>query len=502
MARYKNYDYSQKVFVPVSLEDQLAPGTLEFAIHTLVETRMDLSVFDNKYCNDETGRLAYDPKVLLKVVLLGYSRGLISSRKIERACRENITFMALSCGQYPDHSTIAAFVSSMQDEIAGLFRDVLLVCEEMNLLGGTFFALDGCRLPSNASKEWSGKVGAFKKRKEKLEGKVKELLSQQITADRGDREDDISPGGTNRDKQIARLQKQAERIERWLQENKAKTGKTGKEILSNITDNESATMMTAKGTVQGYNAQALVDGKHQVIVHGDAFGSSQDYGNLVPMLDGAKENIESIGGGKDYFKGKVFTADTNYHCKKNLKKCQEEALDAFIPDYNFRNRDPRLKTKAKRQGQSRRFMLEDFRYQQSTDTYICPRGKSLKLRAKRMVIDSVIYRQYVAQEKNCQRCPLQSKCLNAKGPKKRCLSVPIGALDSNLTKKMAAKIDSDRGRKLYPQRLAVVEPVFANIRAQKRLDRFTFRGKIKVSIQWMLYCIVHNMEKIANYGFT
>jgi transposase/IS5 family transposase len=502
MARYKNYDYSQKVFVPVSLEDQLEAGTLEFAIHTLVETRMDLSVFDNKYCNDETGRLASDPKVLLKVVLLGYSRGLISSRKIERACRENIMFMALSCGQYPDHSTIAAFVSSMKDEIAGLFRDVLLVCEQMDLLGGTFFALDGCRLPSNASREWSGKVGDFKKRKEKLEGKVEELLSQQITADRGDSEDDIGPRGTNRDKQIAKLQKQAERIERWLKENKAKTGKTGKEIQSNITDNESANMITSKGRVQGYNAQALVDNKCQVIIHADAFGVSQDFGTLAPMLDGAKENVESIAGGTDYFKGKIFTADANYHCQKNIKKCQEDGLDAHIPDRNFPKRDPRFKTKRRRRGQAKRFTLEDFQYQKATDTYICPRGKPLALRVKRMVVDSVIYRQHVAKVTDCKNCTLKSKCLNATGAKKRYLSVPTGALDSNLTKKMAKKIDSERGRKIYHQRMAIAEPVFANIRTQKRLDRFTFRAKIKVSIQWMLYCIVHNMEKIANYGFA
>ena len=121
MARYKHYDYSQRVLLPVSLEDQLTPGTLEFAIHSLVETRMDLSLFDDKYCNDETGRLAYDPKVLLKVVLLAYSRGLISSRKIERACRENVIFMALSCGQYPDHSTVAAFISSMKNQNVVIF---------------------------------------------------------------------------------------------------------------------------------------------------------------------------------------------------------------------------------------------------------------------------------------------------------------------------------------------------------------------------------------------
>ena len=168
MAKYKRYDYSQNVLIPVSLEDQLMPGTLEFAVHTLIETRMDLSVFNRNYNNDETGRSAYDPMVLLKVVLLGYSRGLISSRKIEQACRENIIFMALACCQHPDHSTIAAFVSSMKDQILPLFRDVLLVCEEQKLLGGTFFALDGCKLPSNASREFSGTFSDLKKKQEKI----------------------------------------------------------------------------------------------------------------------------------------------------------------------------------------------------------------------------------------------------------------------------------------------------------------------------------------------
>ena len=94
MAKYKYYDYSQSALIPVCLEEQIMPGTLEFVIHTLVGHRMDMSVFDDKYQNDDTGRRAYDPKILLKVVLLAYSRGLISSRQIERACFENVTFMA------------------------------------------------------------------------------------------------------------------------------------------------------------------------------------------------------------------------------------------------------------------------------------------------------------------------------------------------------------------------------------------------------------------------
>jgi len=234
MAKYKRYDYSQKLFIPVSLEDQLMPGTLEFAIHTLIETRMDMSVFDGNYKNDETGRSAYDPQVLLKVVLLGYSRGLISSRKIERACYENVTFMAMSCNQRPDHSTIASFVSSMKDEILPLFRDILLVCEEEDLLGGTFFALDGLKLPSNASKEWSGTLSDLKSKKDKIEQKVKNLLEEQISVDKEDRKD--LPEPFRREKQIEKLQKQVDRIEKWLKENYAKIGSKGKEIKSNVTD--------------------------------------------------------------------------------------------------------------------------------------------------------------------------------------------------------------------------------------------------------------------------
>jgi transposase len=157
MARYKPYDYNQRLMVPVALTEQLVPGTLEYAIHHVIEERLDLSIFDNRYSNDETGRAAIDPKILLKIVLFGYSRGMTSSRSLERACMENITFMALTCGQRPDHSSIAVFVSSINEAIESLYTQVLLVCDEEELLGGTYFSLDGLKLSSNASKEWSGK---------------------------------------------------------------------------------------------------------------------------------------------------------------------------------------------------------------------------------------------------------------------------------------------------------------------------------------------------------
>jgi len=502
MAKFKAYDYRQRVFLPVSLEEQLLPGTLEFAIHTLVEDRLDTSRFEQHYRNDETGRVAYDPKILLKIVLLGYARGLISSRKIEQACRENVVFIALACGQQPDHSTIATFVSSMKDEILPLFREVLLVCQEMDLLGGTFFALDGLKLPSNASKEWSGTRSELQRKKERLEAKVRELLAEHLQEDNRDDPPAGPGGGGDRERQVQRLQKQAERIGEWLKENQARHGTTGKEITSNVTDNESAKMKTSHGVIQGYNSQALIDGKHQVIVHGEAFGVGQDYAHGPPMLTGARQNLQHLGHGEECLAGKILAADTNYHSDINLRKCQELGLDAYIPDRFFRRRDPRYAAQSRYWPRRKTFALEDFHYLEAVDQYECPRGKRLKRKVAKAYRDGLVQRIYVAEKKDCQRCPLYLRCLTNRGGKQKYLSVPVGVELTNLSRRMAGKVDSDLGRQIYPQRFAVAEPVFANIRTQKRLDRFTLRGKVKVNIQWLLYCMVHNIEKIANFGST
>jgi hypothetical protein len=439
-------------------------------------------------------------------VLLGYSRGLIGSRKIERACKENVIFMALSCGQQPDHSTIAAFVSSMKGEILPLFRDVLLVCEEENLLGGTFFALDGCRLSSNASTECSGTISDLERKQDRIEAKVEQLFDQQVEEDKKDDDDQGggSPGLSNRNRQIERLKEKADRIGKFLKENGPKIGKQGREIKSNVTDNESATMFTSHGVIQGYNGQAFVDRKHQVIVHGEAFGSGDDEHYLIgPMMDGAKANMGALGKGEEYFEGKTFTADSNYHSPSNLNKCDEESLDAYIPDKRFRKRDVRFRLQGKqRRRKVGRFTLEDFQYDESADEYLCPNGKRLKLIVKRAVVSGVIYRRYGADKACCRRCELKARCVKGKIVNGRCLSVPIGSVPGNLSKAMAAKIDSEKGRKIYHQRIAIVEPVFANIRARKRLDHFTLRGKSKVNIQWVLYCMIHNIEKILKYGFS
>jgi transposase len=510
MARYKHYDYNQLMMVPVSLEDQLMPGTLEYAIHHVVEERLDLSMFDDRYCNDVTGRKAIAPKVIIKIVLFGYSRGIISSRSLERACRENITFMALACGQKPDHSTIAAFVSSMEVEIEALFTKILLVCEEEELLGGTHFSLDGLKLPSNGSKEWSGTFADLKKKQEALERKVKEAVREHRAADKKDSGKSVSDR-KRRDKRIKRLKQKAERIEEFLSENEPKIGSGGKEIQSNVTDNESAKLTSSHGVLQGYNANAIVDEKHQVVVHPSAFGEGQDGTHMEPMLKGAKEKLEAIGW-QEPLKDRQISADTSYYSVKNLEACKELEVDAYVPDPQFRKRDIRFadagrhrrsvdKRHERYKSKKRWFNVEDFRLDDRTGKLICPAGEALYRNGKNFQTkDGYIATSYRAPKRACTGCHLRAKCLRSPEGTTRQVRIFHGRRPGSITDEMKRKIDTPEGRRIYSKRLGIVEPVFGNIRACKRMDRFTLRGQVKVNIQWMLYCLVHNIEKIVNFG--
>src|SRR3990170_1124268 len=145
MARYKNYSYDQHKLLPIRYCEQILPGTFEYTLHHTID-EIDLSGFDARYRNDDTGAPAYDPRVLLKIILFAYSRGVMSSRRIEQLCRENVVMMALSADTQAHWTTIAEFVASSGEHIVRLFQEVLRVCDSMGLLGKELFAIDGLKL--------------------------------------------------------------------------------------------------------------------------------------------------------------------------------------------------------------------------------------------------------------------------------------------------------------------------------------------------------------------
>ncbi|MBD3338180.1 MAG: hypothetical protein GF353_03675 [Candidatus Lokiarchaeota archaeon] len=151
------------------------------------------------------------------------------------------------------------------------------------------------------------------------------------------------------------------------------------------------------------------------------------------------------------------------------------------------------------------FTNDDFSWDHKRQCFVCKNRKMLKRKARAQRIRNIIYDMYRAKSDGCFVCPLRLKYLPMPETQARYLLVPLEHAKEesiNLIEKMKAKIDTLKGRRIYSKRLVIVEPVFANIRTQKRLDRFTLRTRVKVDIQWKLFALVHNIEKIAGYGMV
>jgi transposase len=506
MARYKHIDTSPRLLV-VDLSQQLLPGTFEHALNYLLDHEMDLSRLDARYCNDEVGASAYPPAMLLRLILFAYSRGIVSSRGIERACMEHVTFMALAGNEVPHFTTFAAFIRSLRDDITPLFAQVLYLCDQQGLIGREHFAIDGVKLPSNASKAKSGTRSEFAQQAHKLECEVEKMLKQHRDNDLRERQPDVAAKGRER---IAAMKQQATELRTWLKANPAeRTGSKGTIRKSNRTDNESAKMATSKGVIQGYTGVAAVDGKHQIIVEAQAHGTGSEQALLMPVVNAMRDLLTATS---------LVTADAGYHSEANLKALADQHVNALIPDNGMRQRDARfadqskhkakpdpLWDKTKIEKQAALYQPNDFHYDPVKQTCICPAGKKLYRNGSNCVIRGFAAIKFQGSKSICVPCDQREQCLRTPATTStRQVAFFQGKakhLPENHTDQMKRKIDSAEGRRLYGRRIATVEPVFANLRHHKKLDRFTLRGQDKVDTRWKLYCLVHNIEKLANHGY-
>lgn len=507
MARYKHIDTSPR-FLAVDLQRQLLPGTIEHAINHLLDHEIDLSGFDERFCNDETGASAYPPAMLLKVVLFAYSQGIVSSRAIERACREHITFIALSGDTCPHFTTLANFISTLEDDIANVFSQVLFICDRQGLIGREMFAIDGVKLPSNASKARSGTRADFEHQADKLEEAARTMLARHREQDKQGIEPDVQ---AKEAKRIERLQQDASRVRQWLQDHpEDRKGSKGAIRKSNRTDNESAKMATSKGVIQGYTGVAAVDAKHQIIVEAQAHGTGSEQELLVPVVEATKAI---------WAKDTLITADAGYHSEVGLKQLAEMKVEALIADTGMRQRDERfagqdeykalpdpLYDKGGKSKKAKRYQPKDFNYDEESGTCICPAGKKLYQNGANCNHNGLVGVKFQGALRDCVPCEQRDKCLRTpeKTKARQVMFFRGKAADAEerYTDKMKRRIDSPEGRAKYGQRFATVEPVFGNLRHNKQLNRFTLRGRKKVDAQWKLYCLVHNIEKLAHHGYA
>jgi transposase len=506
MPRYKTNDRSA-MLLPVVLSEQIVPGSFAFALDYLVDHELDFTDLDARFNNDEVGASAYDPRVMLKIVLLAYSQGLISSRAIERACLRNVQFIAISGDSQPSHAHIAKFVSTLGDQIKPLFAQVLMTCDAQGLIGREMFAIDGVKLPSNASKERSGTREELRHRARRLDEAADKIIRAHQSQDNSAQEGDLAARARQR---IEALRKEAARTREFVAATPERLNRKGQELKTNVTDPESAKMATSKGVIQGYAAQAAVDCAHQIIVAADVIGSGSEQAMLIPLI----EQTEPYRQGHT-----LVTADAGYHSDANVQHLMGHGIPAMIADNQMRQRDERFKDQGKHKAKEdplydkqptdgdkpiKLFKPGDFNFKDG-NSCTCPAGKTLVSTGSIYTVGAGLRRQdYKAKAQDCAACALRTQCLRHPGrtPARKVVRYHARQIDSNHpSERMRQAIDSPRGRQLYSQRIGTIEPVFGNLRHTKGLARLNLRGRKKVNTQWHLYCMVHNIEKLANSGW-
>jgi len=276
-------------------------------------------------------------------------------------------------------------------------------------------------------------------------------------------------------------------------------------------------MATGKGVMQGYTGAAAVDAKHQIIVEAQAHGTGSEQEVLLPMID-------AVRGQALLSPQSLITADAGYHSEENLQALAEREIDALIADHDMRKRDERFATQARHRAKPealhdksppaeppdshRLFQPSDFQYHPVARTGVCPAGKALYRTGRQLIVGTHIGARFRGAKRDCVPCRLRVHCLRdpqhtltrqvmffrGRVPRRR-------PRPETHTQRMKARIDTPEGRARYAARFGVVEPVFGNLCYNKGLTRFTLRGRAKVDAQWKLFCLVHNIEKLARLRY-
>ena len=361
-----------------------------------------------------------------------------------------------------------------------MFRDVLLVCDEQGLIDKQMFAVDGVKLPSNASKEWSGSKADFYKKAAKLEQALEKLIARHREVDAKAEEPGLRAA---REKQIETLNTALDKVRGFLRCGQDKVGAKGRVKKSNLTDPDSAKMKGAKGVIQGYSGVALVDAEHQLIVHAQAFGEGQEHALLIPMLEGAAQAGRELDADQDLLNGAKLLADAGFHSEANLEYLTQAGIEGYVADTLFRKRDPRFADARRHKpvpkaDQSRLFRPQDFRCAEDFSHCICPAGKRLYRNGGNVVINGYAGVKFHGAQRDCGPCALRDRCLKHpdRTPARQVVFFQGRAKGKPPTYSalMKRKIDTEQGRYLYGRRLGIVEPVFGNICSSHGLRRFRF----------------------------
>jgi len=460
----KHYDQNQSLLFPPHLRDFLPDDHQAVIISDIVET-MDLSCLYHKLSTE--GNQAYHPKLMFKILAYAYANGIFSSRKIQKALHESIAFIYLAAWQKPDFRTISDFRKNNLAEFTMLLHQLVHMCDRLGMISLGHLSIDGSKFKANASDKRTYN-------KKHVNDAIDRLLKQ---ADKIDGSEDQIYGADNTGDQIPdKIRRQEDRLKK-LNQIKKQLEQSNKDKI-NATDPDAVFMKTGSGIKTSYNAQIAVDQEQQIIVAGDVTNDPSDTEQLVPMVDQVEQTVSPID---------KLSADSGYSSGENLQAMVDKCIDAHIPDANY---EASKRGKQDTPGQGL-FTRDNFKRDELNDCFICPAGEKLSFSLMQKVKNKQPLRIYRC--KAFKDCHLHKQCTKSRFGR----SITLNAYDAQF-KAMRSKLDSVHGKRIYAKRKFIVEPVFGHIKEILGFRNFHLRGLDKVSGEFALVCIAHNLRKIIN----
>lgn len=457
---YRYGDRKQKTLFPQSI-DEYIPYDAPVRAYDVFVDALDFDQLGIHIEPDKVGCPQYDPKIMLKLLVYGYSYGIRSSRKLERETHYNLSFIWLAGGLKPDFKTIAEFRRNNKSALANVLKQCARLCVKLGLIEGNTLFADGSKVRGNASLKNSWYKDRCYRHLEKIDSSINDILYE---CEQADQSESDQTSMVKMRKELADNQKLRAEVQNILNKLNAEKKKS-----INTTDPDCTSIYGRQGSGAGYNAQTVVDEKHGLIASADVVSENNDLHQLSSQIQQAAETL-----GK---KPQTACADSGYSDIDELEKVDQQGINVVVPT-----------TRQASEKKPGPFDKSNFRYDRDSDSFSCPTGQVLRYRRTNIQRTS---RDYLPDAGVCQKCVNFGLCTKSSGGR-----TVTRLLKEDLRQKLERQYEQPDNQQIYKLRKQKVELPFGHIKHNLKVSGFLLRGLAGVRAEMSILSSCFNIARM------
>ena len=456
--RYGNRE--QLGLFPQSIEDYVTQEDPVRVYDAFVES-LDFSQLGIELDEGQVGNSEYDPRAMLKLLVYGYSYGIKGSRKLERECHHNLSFIWLMGGLKPDHKTIAEFRRRHKKALKEVLKQCVRLCVKLDLIAGNVLFVDGTKIRANAGRGKTHDRAYYEKVMAELDRRIEKLLED---CEREDQKEEGLGSSVAMGKELGKAEGLKKKIQQALEALK----QSGKQRI-NLTDPDCALMHSVQGSHASYNVQGVVDDQHGLIVHVEAVSATSDINQFAEQVEQAHKILNKP--------CEVACADAGYADTTELKKIDDQGIKVVVPSQR----------QALHKKQDKPFSKSHFRYDKEKDCYFCPEQNQLRYECTDPKRGKKYYR--ITEPGLCHGCVHYGKCTTNKNGR-RIMRLVL----EDLKEKFEAQYEASK--EVYARRKTRAEHPFGHIKRNLKTDGFMLRGKDGVQAESSLLATCFDLRRM------